>query len=137
MRFTLVVLLALAARAQEFEVVSIKPGDTAFPGSSARSTAGGMEWRNTTVNNLIRGAYHLNEFQLTGGPKWADTERFSVDVKFPPGMLRGDGQSQQMMLHMLADRFKLVFVASTSVSSRAGLSDDRLAEELGLNDSTL
>src|ERR1035438_5772032 len=24
--------------------------------------AGGMEWRNTTVNNLIRGAYHLNEF---------------------------------------------------------------------------
>jgi uncharacterized protein (TIGR03435 family) len=115
MRFTLVVLLTLAAHGQEFEVVSIKPGDPAFPGSSARSTAGGMEWRNTTVNNLIRGAYHLNEFQLTGGPKWADTERFNVDAKFPQGMLRGDGQSQQMMQHMLADRFNLVFRLETKM----------------------
>ena len=80
MRATVAIVLAMAAHAQqqpapraEFEVVSVKPGDPADPSSSARTTPGGLEMRNTTLKNLVRSAYRLNEYQLDGGPKWVDS----------------------------------------------------------------
>ena len=84
MRPLLLSILAMAlAQAQEYDVVSVKPADPNFHGSSARSTPGSMEMRNTTLITLVRSAYDLNEFQVSGGPKWADTERFIVNVKYP------------------------------------------------------
>jgi len=80
------ILLAMVAAAQaqqpsprvEFEVVSVKLGDPNDPSSSARSTPGGLEMRNTTLNTLVRSAYGLNEFQLAGGPKWVGSMKFNV-----------------------------------------------------------
>jgi uncharacterized protein (TIGR03435 family) len=113
------VLLALVVAAQaqqpasrvEFEVVSVKPGDPNDPSSSGRSTPGGMEMRNTTLNTLVRGAYGLNEFQLAGGPKWAGSAKFNVVAKMPEGATRD--QIPLMMQSMLADRFKLEFHRET------------------------
>ena len=120
MRATFILLLTLAAQAQqrpdarvEFEVVSVKPGDPADPASSSRPSAGGMQWRNTTLKNLVRGAYGLNEFQLQGGPKWADSQRFHIDAKLPAGTSRE--QMPLMMRALLADRFKLVFHRETKI----------------------
>ena len=117
---SLAVLFCLAAYAQqtaaprlEFEVVSIKPGDPTNSSSSGRGTPGGLEWRNTTANNLIRGAYNLNEFQLVGSPKWASTERFNVDAKYPAGADRH--QASLMIQSMLADRFHLQFHRETKM----------------------
>jgi uncharacterized protein (TIGR03435 family) len=113
----LVFAIVAAASAQQpsekiqFEVVSIKPGDPTDGSSSARSTPGGMQMRNTTLTNLIRGAYGLNEFQLSGGPKWADSAKFHVDAKLPAGAKRED--MQLMMRNMLADRFNLEFHRET------------------------
>jgi uncharacterized protein (TIGR03435 family) len=118
MRLTLLILVALAAEAQpqpsrrmEFEVVSVKPGDPMDPSSSGRSTPGGLQMRNSTVSNLIRGAYSLNEFQLEGGPKWIHSEKFNIDAKFPPGGSRDQGTL--MLQSMLADRFQLEFHRET------------------------
>jgi uncharacterized protein (TIGR03435 family) len=119
LRAVIILLLALAAQAQqpvvkaEFEVVSVKPGDPADPSSSARTSAGGMQMRNTTLNNLVRGAYRLNEFQLEGGPKWANSQRFHIDAKLPPGAVRE--QIPLMMQALLAERFKLVFHRETKM----------------------
>jgi uncharacterized protein (TIGR03435 family) len=105
--------MAIAALAQteparvDFEVVSIKLGDPNDPASSARGTPGRMEWRNTTLANLIRNAYGLNEHQLEGGPKWMNSDRFHVDAKLPAGAPRD--QMPLMMRSMLADRFHLEF----------------------------
>jgi uncharacterized protein (TIGR03435 family) len=38
--------------------------------------------RNTTLNNLVRSAYSLNEYQLESGPKWMGSTKFNVDAKF-------------------------------------------------------
>jgi uncharacterized protein (TIGR03435 family) len=95
----------------EFEVVSVKPGDPNDPSSSGRSTPGGMEMRNTTLNTLVRSAYGLNEFQLVGGPKWAASAKFNVVAKMPPGATHD--QMPLMMQSMLADRFKLEFHRET------------------------
>ncbi len=113
------ILLALVAAAQaqqstphvEFEVVSVKLGDPNDPSSSGRSTPGGMEMRNTTLNTLVRSAYGLNEFQLAGGPKWAGSTKFNVVAKAPAGASRD--QTPLMMQSMLADRFKLEFHRET------------------------
>jgi len=120
MRVTLAILLALASQAQpqavarvEFEVVSVKPGDPADPASSSHTTPGRLQMRNTTLNNLVRGAFRLNEFQLEGGPKWAASQRFHIDAKLPPGALQD--QIPLMMQAMLADRFKLVFHRETKM----------------------
>lgn len=114
MRATVAVVLAMAAHAQqppaarvEFEVVSVKPGDPADPASSARTTPGGMQMRNTTLKNLVRSAYRLNEYQLEGGPKWIDSARFNIDAKLPAGVPRD--QMPLMMQALLADRFQLEF----------------------------
>lgn len=113
------ILLALVAAAQaqqstphvEFEVVSVKLGDPNDPSSSGRSTPGGMEMRNTTLNTLVRSAYGLNEFQLAGGPKWAGSTKFNVVAKAPAGAARD--QTPLMLQSMLADRFKLEFHRET------------------------
>ena len=114
MRATVAIVLAMAAHAQqqpapraEFEVVSVKPGDPADPSSSARTTPGGLEMRNTTLKNLVRSAYRLNEYQLDGGPKWVDSARFNIDAKLPAGVPRD--QIPLMLQALLADRFKLEF----------------------------
>jgi uncharacterized protein (TIGR03435 family) len=118
MRAIAAVLLSMAAHAQqqpaarpEFEVVSVKPGDPADPSSSGRTTPGGLEMRNTTLKNLVRSAYQLNEYQLEGGPKWMDSARFNIDAKLPAGVPRD--QIPQMMQALLADRFKLEFHRAT------------------------
>jgi uncharacterized protein (TIGR03435 family) len=107
-------LSALLAMAQtpvapgvEFEVVSVKLGDPASPGSYVRSTQGGVVMRSTTLRDLVRGAYQLNEYQLEGGPKWIDSARFNIDAKLPVGAPRD--QIPRMMQALLADRFQLQF----------------------------
>src|SRR5438270_3029113 len=114
MRATVAVMMAMWAHAQqqpaaraEFEVVSVKPGDPADPSSSGRTTPGGLEMRNTTLKNLVRSAYRLNEYQLESGPKWMDSAKFNIDARLPAGVPRD--QIPLMMQAMLADRFKLEF----------------------------
>lgn len=118
MRLLFFAILAVA-QAQEFDVVSIKPGDPTFNGSSAHSTPGTMEMRNTTLNTLVRSAYSLNQFQLVGGPKWADTERFVFNAKYPATTT--PEQRKLMLRAMLADRFKLTFHRETRQLSEYAL----------------
>jgi uncharacterized protein (TIGR03435 family) len=115
-----VILLALATATQlysqpaprvEFEVVSVKPGDPNDFTSGTRRTPGGIELFNNTLNQLVRNAYKLNQFQLTGGPKWAGTARFMVVGKFPQGAT--PDQSPLMLQALLVDRFKLEFHRET------------------------
>jgi Protein of unknown function (DUF3738). len=114
MRATMAIMLTMAAHAQqppgarvEFEVVSVKPGDPADPGSYVRTTPGGLQLRNTTLKNLVRSAYDLNEYQVDGGPKWLNSAKFAVDAKLPAGVPRD--QIPLMLQAMLTDRFKLEF----------------------------
>jgi uncharacterized protein (TIGR03435 family) len=90
----------------EFEVVSIKPADPAAPGHMAQLTPGGFRGRNLRLFELIMNAWHLNQDQLIGGPKWLETAGWDIDARFPAGT--GPAESPQMMQAMLADRFRLL-----------------------------
>jgi uncharacterized protein (TIGR03435 family) len=123
MRVILAMILAMVASAQtpqpQFDVVSVKPGDPADNGSSARSTPVGMEMRNATLSTIVRSAYHLNEYQLDGGPKWMNSAKFNIVAKYPANTPRD--QISLMMQAMLAERFKLEFHRETKTVSEYAL----------------
>jgi len=105
-----------------FEVASIKPnhsGDQRFfvswqPG---RFNATGM-----TVKFLITTAYHVKDFQVSGGPSWVNSERYDIDAKVPDSMaqqmdkLSRDERgklAESMLQALLADRFQLKLTHGT------------------------
>lgn len=61
--------------------------------------------RNATLKFLIRVAYHVREDQISGGPKWMDSERYDVVAKIAGSST--DEQSRQMLQRMLAERFQV------------------------------
>ena len=99
-----------------FEAASVKanksgPGQIALlfqPGGRFRAT-------NVTLKMLIGAAYGtpqpLPDFQLVGGPKWMETDRFDVVAKAsgdpPPGPNGPPPQMFLMIQSMLAHRFHL------------------------------
>src|SRR5579875_2149668 len=73
---------AVTAATESFEVASIKPGDPADRRIMLGPQPGG---RFTTVNvpviMLIRQAYDVQQFQISGVPEWAKSERWNIEAK--------------------------------------------------------
>ena len=100
------ILMAMLAAAQlQFDVVSIKPGDPSSPESSVYPAPHGLRMNNATLKSMVRMAYGLNEYQLSGGPKWLDSALFNIDAKSPAGATAR--QIPEMLRALLAERFKL------------------------------
>ena len=47
---------------------------------------------NVTLRLLIRNAYQLQDFQITGGPGWMASDHFDINAKVPDEF-RADGAS--------------------------------------------
>ena len=79
---------------------------------------------NVSLRILIRNAYQLQDFQISGGPSWMTSDRFDINAKVPddvrppppgpPGS--GPGPLQLMLRNLLAERFKLVLHKETKDS---------------------
>jgi bla regulator protein blaR1 len=94
-----------APAAPKFEVASIKPhaGGGSFGGT--RVSPGTMNVNNLPLRRLIRNAYKVPDFQISGGPDWVNTEGFDIVAK-AEGSLSGD-RVLVMLRSLLEDRFKL------------------------------
>jgi uncharacterized protein (TIGR03435 family) len=112
-RHRLTCVLALAAfaiplagqsiDAPAFEVVSIRPGggDPRFiPSSPDRFID-----VNATLKSLITWAWNVRDFQVSGGPPWADSRRFDVSARAPRPV--SEATMRLMVRRLLADRFRL------------------------------
>ncbi len=102
-----------AAAPATFEVASIKLADPAANGSGTNTSRGRMTMTNMTLRRCILRAYRVQEFQLTGGPGWVNTQGFDINAKMGEGMdqLSGDAREErlrEMLRSLLADRFNLV-----------------------------
>src|ERR1700690_1348103 len=70
---------------QKFEVASIKP--SRFDASGRRfdiSPSGAMDV-NTTVKSLVQIAYQIQDYQISGDPKWLESEYYRIVAKPPAG----------------------------------------------------
>jgi len=103
----------------QFEVASIKPNKSGDMRVMMSVQPGGrFTATNVTLRMMIRNAYQLQEFQITGGPSWIADERFDIVAKAETGDQMGDpfraeqtgqpSRGQLMIRALLADRFKLV-----------------------------
>jgi uncharacterized protein (TIGR03435 family) len=105
-----------------FEVASIRPSD---PASGAphlgMSPSGVFTAKSVTVKALVRQAYDLKDFQISGGPGWIDTDQYDIVAKGNSESLSEDQirtmsseqrnilkeQFLQKLRALLADRFQL------------------------------
>ena len=109
---------------------------------------------NVTLRMLIRNAYQLQDFQISGGPGWLNSDRYDIVAKIDasvqeemnaargagPGPIPGQGPNplQLMIRSLLAERFKLVVHTETKDSPIYALvmarSDGRLGPDLKKSD---
>jgi uncharacterized protein (TIGR03435 family) len=114
---------ALAAQAPQtpagapaFEVASVKPNNSGDGRVMMQNQPGRYIATNVTLRLLIRNAYQLQDFQITGGPGWMASDHFDINAKVPdeframgpPAPGSGPGPLQLMIRALLTERFKLV-----------------------------
>jgi len=135
------------APAPAFEVASIKPNTSGDGRVMMQMQPGRYMATNVTLRLLIRNAYQLQDFQITGGPSWLASDHFDVIAKMPDGFQppagppapgSGPGPVQLMIRALLAERFKLVVRNETKEASIYALilarSDGKLGPALKKSD---
>jgi uncharacterized protein (TIGR03435 family) len=97
-----------------FDVASIKPaaaGGRGGRGGSIHSDPDMLSARSVSLQRLVREAYQLWNYQLSGGPSWIDSDAYDVIAKTDQPV--SDEQRRLMLQALLADRFKLTFHRET------------------------
>jgi uncharacterized protein (TIGR03435 family) len=89
----------------EFAVTSVKPNRTGCctSGGVGNGRGGG---NNVTLKELMGFAYRLQQFQISGGPRWIDSDRFDIEGKSEDPKADFD-QLRLMLRSLFEDRFKL------------------------------
>jgi uncharacterized protein (TIGR03435 family) len=109
---------ACAARTRvSFDVASVKLSSGSPNSSSMRTLRDGLT-ASGTVLHLIRNAYGLRDFQITGGPEWVNNATFDVSAKIDPpdldwakldaaGRIAWGQREMDRLQSLLAERFHL------------------------------
>ena len=98
------------AQQPRFDVASVKPNVSSKGGGegsrreNVQSSPGSLILRNVSMRTMVRWAYNVQEFQVTG-PGWMADERYDIDAKAAGPAT--EAQMRLMMRTLLADRFKL------------------------------
>jgi uncharacterized protein (TIGR03435 family) len=102
-----------------FEVASIKPNKAGGRGVAFQDGGGGFRATNVALRMLMRMAYGIQDFQISGGPAWLNSDRFDIEAKTdgPPEKEPWKLSEEQrkafldrrrlMVQALLADRFQL------------------------------
>jgi bla regulator protein BlaR1 len=111
--FALVAGIACAQAPPSFEVASIKPSNSADRRPLFNFQPGGrFTAANITVKSLIRSAYGVKDFQISGGPGWIGSDLFDITAK-PQNPTTAPDQIMAMLQSLLAERFQLVIRRDT------------------------
>jgi uncharacterized protein (TIGR03435 family) len=99
--------------APAIEVASVKPAKPGIRGYSIQPLPGRLHAANTSLKMLLGEAYSVYDFQISGGPKWVDDDRYDVEVKAQNDTRPTKAQLKAMLQKVLADRFSLEFHRDT------------------------
>jgi uncharacterized protein (TIGR03435 family) len=111
---------------ESFEVASIKPSDPGGRNSFVNITpGGGFRATNVNLRFLVRVAYHVQNFQISGGPAWMSGQTYDIEAKSSGGAevdIRKMSEEQRdefekrilsRLQTLLADRFDLAIHRET------------------------
>lgn len=91
----------------EFEVASIKPMPVGQPGGGGFNVTATELRGRSSLAQLITFAYVLHRSQISGLPGWAETDRYEIVAKLPPGGDPSDVQIRAMLQNLIKSRFDL------------------------------
>src|SRR5262245_50052743 len=97
---------ALHGQHPQFDVASVKPTKITEQTYIVFYPGGRLVARNFPLGSLVKAAWHLQNDQIDGGPKWIRSDGFDVEA-------RADGNPSReqllvMLRSLLVERFKLV-----------------------------
>jgi uncharacterized protein (TIGR03435 family) len=120
-----IALLGLAASGifgqSTFEVATIKPADPNSQGRYIRmQSVNRFNAKGFTLNALVAAAYSLTPRAISGGPAWADSDRYDI-LASTPGDVQPKLDEQMAMLRKLLTDSNSPFIANqeNSRSSRS------------------
>jgi uncharacterized protein (TIGR03435 family) len=94
-----------------FDVASIRPTKPGTQNANLSTAPGRLTVHNMAVMGLIRFAYNVDGFQISGAPGWFRTERYDILAKADSPV--GDDKIKLMLQALLAERFKLALHRET------------------------
>ena len=103
---------AMWAPPQSFEVASVKPTAVSGGMSLNRLPGGKFMAENASLGRLIEFAYNVRDYQISGGPKWQDSDGFDIVAKAESNNPR-DEEFRTMVRKLLEERFKLALHRET------------------------
>ena len=114
-----------SAKLPAFEVASVKPDPEGDRMASQFGSPVGkyISASNVTAKRIIATAYDLQDFQISGGPAWINTDRFDINAKVDDALFEQlqklpqklhEQQTKLMLQSLLADRFKLQITRNTA-----------------------
>jgi uncharacterized protein (TIGR03435 family) len=100
--------VAASQSRRSFETISIK---ASAPGGRSFSLSGlpKLTAKNASLRDLIRVAYQVRDFQISGGPAWIDSAHYDIDAnaKDKPAPEEWLTAITALLQSLLEDRFKL------------------------------
>jgi bla regulator protein blaR1 len=96
--------------------VFIGPSESASRIAKVGFTAGKFTATNVSLQTLIKAAYSVEDNQISGAPKWLNTETFDIETKWDKSIVEALQELSQdqlalerghMLRELLSDRFKL------------------------------
>ncbi|MBZ5636105.1 MAG: TIGR03435 family protein [Acidobacteriia bacterium] len=93
-----------------FEVATIKPAATDQAGRYIRMQSVNRFYaKGFTLNALVAAAYSLTPRAISGGPPWADSDRYDILASTPGDIQPKLDEQMAMLRRLLTDRFQLTF----------------------------
>jgi len=88
-------------------VASIRRNPGVSPNTNIHISGGRLTVTNGSVKTLIRNAYDILSFQLSGEPRWLDTAMYDIVAATGRSEKISPDQLKLLLQNLLADRFRL------------------------------
>ena len=118
-----------------FEVSTIKPSKPDEPGKLFGWRGGRFKTINTTLVDLIKFSYDVQDKQVLEAPAWASTEKYDIDAQPDTPGQPSVNQLKLMVKKLLTDRFGLKFHEDKRELSAYVLTVSKSGSKLKKNDS--
>lgn len=113
-----------------FEVASIRRNLSGGMNTQINLSPGRLTVTNGSLKTLIRNAYGILSFQLTGEPRWLDADMYDIVATTGTGGKISQDQFQLLLQSLLADRFRLRVHWETRETSVYALLPDKNGPKL-------
>ncbi|HVW09751.1 MAG TPA: TIGR03435 family protein [Bryobacteraceae bacterium] len=107
-------LFAAGKTMPDFEVASIRlHTDMMSPSSTTVLPGGRLSAVNLSVRKMIRNAFDVEDYQISGAPRWIDTTSYDIAAKMPAGVELTRDDIPELLKNLLRSRFQLRYRRET------------------------